>query len=45
MGKRSRGHPRNRLRDEVLKNIRVLGVKNWTKMVVVDRSVWHDLVD
>ena len=28
MGKRSSGHPRNRWRDEVLKNIRVLGVKN-----------------
>jgi hypothetical protein len=29
-GKRSRGHQRNRWQDEVLKDIRVLGVKNWT---------------
>jgi hypothetical protein len=43
MGKRSRGQPRNRWRDEVLKDIRVFGVKNWTK-VVVDRSAWHDVV-
>jgi len=40
VGKRSRGHPRNRWRDD----IRVLGVKNWTK-VVMDRLVWHDLVE
>jgi len=40
VGKRSRGNPRNRWRDD----IRVLDVKNWTK-VVMDRSVWHDLVE
>ena len=28
MGKRSRGHPRNRWWDEVLRGIRVLDVKN-----------------
>jgi hypothetical protein len=44
MGRRSRGHPRNRWRDEVLKDVRVLGVKNWTKAVMV-RSVWHDVVE
>jgi hypothetical protein len=36
MGERSRGRPKNRWWDEVLKDIRVLGVKNWTK-VVMDR--------
>jgi hypothetical protein len=44
MGKRTKGHPRNRRQDEVLKDIRVLGVKNWTK-VVMDRTAWHDLVE
>jgi hypothetical protein len=44
VGKRSRGHQRYRWRDEVLKDVRVLGVKNWTK-VVMDRSIWHDLVE
>jgi hypothetical protein len=44
MGKRSRGHPRNRWWDEVLKDIRVFYVKNWTK-VVMDRWAWHDLVE
>ena len=29
--------------DEVLKDIGVMGVKNWTK-VVLDRSAWHDLM-
>jgi len=41
--KRSREGPRNRWQDEVLKDIRVLGVKNWPK-VVIDRAAWHDLV-
>jgi hypothetical protein len=41
--KRSRGRQRNGWQDEVLKDIRVLGVKNWTQLVI-DRSVWHDLV-
>jgi hypothetical protein len=44
MGKSSRGRPRNRLRDVDLKDIRVLFVKNWTK-VVMDRSTWHELVE
>ena len=43
MGKRSRGHPRNRWQDEVLQDIRVLGVKNWTN-VVMDRLAWHDMM-
>jgi hypothetical protein len=43
VGKRSRGRPRNRWRLEVLKDIRVLGVKNW-KEVEMDRAAWHDLV-
>jgi hypothetical protein len=44
VGKRSRGYPRNIWWDEVLKDIRVLDVKNWTK-VVKDRWTWHDLVE
>jgi hypothetical protein len=35
------GRPRNRWRDEVLKDIRVLGVKYLTK-VVMDRCAWHE---
>jgi len=42
--KRSRGGPRNRWQEEVLKDIRVLCVKNWP-MVVMDRAAWHDLVE
>lgn len=45
MGERSRGCPTNRWWDEVRKDIRVLGMKNWTKVVVMDRSTWHDLVE
>jgi len=37
MGKRSRGRPRNRWREEVLKDIRV--------QVVMDRWAWHELVE
>jgi len=44
MGNRSKGHPRNRWQDEVLKDIGVLGVKKWTKMVM-DRTAWHYLVE
>jgi hypothetical protein len=44
IGKISRGRPRNRWREKVLKDIRVSGVKNWTT-VVMDRSAWHDLVE
>jgi hypothetical protein len=44
MGKRSRGRPRNRWREEVLKDIRVQVVKNWTK-VVMYRWAWHELVE
>jgi len=44
MVKRSRGGPRNRWQDEVLKNIKILCVKNWPK-VVMDRAAWHDLVE
>jgi hypothetical protein len=43
MGKRS-GQPRSRWRDNILTDIRVLVVKNWTK-VAMDRSAWHDLVE
>ena len=31
-------------RDEVLKDIRVMAVKNWTK-VVMDKLAWHDLME
>ena len=37
VGKGSIGRPRNRWGDEFLKDIRVLGVKYWTK-VVMDRQ-------
>jgi hypothetical protein len=43
VGKRSKGRPRSIWWDEVLKDIRVLVVKYWTK-VVTERSVWYDLV-
>jgi len=43
MGKTSRGRPRNRWRDSVLKDTRQLVVKNWTK-VVTDKSAWLALV-
>jgi hypothetical protein len=44
VGKRSRGHQRYKWRDEVLKDIRALGVEK------LDRggdktSIWHDLVE
>jgi hypothetical protein len=42
--KRLKGHPRNTWRNEVLKDIRVLGLKNWTK-VMMDRVAWYDLVE
>jgi hypothetical protein len=44
MVRRSRGGPRNRWQYEILKDIRVLGVKNWPKLVM-DRAAWHDLVE
>jgi len=34
IGKRSRGLPRNRWREEVPKDIRVLGVKNWKEVAM-----------
>jgi len=42
MGERSRGCPRNRLQIEVLKDIRVLGVRNWTRVVITVRPglIW-----
>jgi len=44
MGERSRGRPRNRWQVEVLKDIRVLGVRNWTR-VVMDSLAWPHLVE
>jgi hypothetical protein len=44
MRKSSGGQPRNRRRDKVLQDIRVVAVKNWT-IVAMDRSAWHDLVE
>jgi hypothetical protein len=43
VGKRSRGHQRYRWRDEVLKDVRVLGVKKWTKVVITHQSgmIWR----
>ena len=43
IGKRSRGRPKNRWWEKFLKDIGVLGAKNWTT-VVMDRSAWHGLV-
>jgi hypothetical protein len=43
MGKRSRGHPKNRSWDDVLKDMRIVDVKNWTK-VVMDSWAWHDIL-
>jgi hypothetical protein len=43
MGKISRGRPRNRWTDEVLKDTRAMGVKN-RKKVAMDRPAWHDLM-
>jgi hypothetical protein len=42
VGKRSRGRQSYRWQDEVLKDIRVLGVKNWTKVVITHQSgmIW-----
>jgi hypothetical protein len=45
MGNRSRGRPRNRWQDEVLKDIRVLCVQIWTKVVTMDRTAQRDLVE
>jgi len=41
---RSRERPRNRWRDSVLKDIRILVVKNWTKMAV-DKPARLDLLE
>jgi len=43
-GNRSRGRPRYRWREKVLKDMGVLGVKNGTT-VVMDRSAWYDMVE
>jgi len=43
-GNRSRGRPGNRWWEKVLKDMRVMGVKNWTT-VVMDRSAWYDMVE
>jgi hypothetical protein len=44
MGKSLGGQPRNRWRDNVLQDIRVVGVNIWTK-VAMDTSAWHCLVE
>lgn len=43
VGKKLRERPRNRRRDEVLKDIRVISLKKWTKLVK-GRLTWHDPV-
>jgi hypothetical protein len=43
IGMRSKGCPKNRWKDEVLKGLNKLKVKNWTYLVK-DRKAWYELV-
>jgi hypothetical protein len=43
IGMRSKGHPKNRWKDDVLKDLNKLKVKNWT-YVIKDRKAWYELV-
>jgi hypothetical protein len=40
---RSKGHPKNRWGDDVLRGLKKLKVKNWT-CLVPDRKLWYELV-
>jgi hypothetical protein len=43
IGMKSKGHPKNRWRDEVLNDLKKLGVMNWT-CLVKDRKAWYELI-
>jgi hypothetical protein len=43
IGKRSKGHPKNRRKDEVLNDLKKLKVKNCTYLFK-DRKAWYELV-
>jgi len=42
-GTRRRGRPRKTWKDEVERNLQVLGVRRWRKLVM-DRKKWKDIV-
>jgi len=42
-GKRRRGTPRKRWREEVERDLQVLGVRRWSELVA-DRKKWKDIV-
>ena len=42
-GTRRRGRPRKRWKDEVERDLQVLGVRKWTELVA-DRKKWKDIV-
>jgi len=42
-GMRRRGRPRKRWKEEVERDLQVLGVRSWRE-VVVDRKKWKDIV-
>jgi len=41
--KRRRGRPRKRLKEEVERDLQVLGVRRWRELVA-DRKKWKDIV-
>ena len=42
-GTRRRGRPRKGLKEEVERDLQVLGVRRWTELVA-DRKKWKDIV-
>jgi len=42
-GTRRRGRPRKRCKEEVERDLRVLGVRRWRELVA-DRKKWKDIV-
>jgi len=42
-GKRRRGRPRKRWKEEVERDLQVLGVRRWSELVA-DRKKWKDIV-
>ena len=42
-GTRRRGRPRTRLKEEVERDLQVLGVRRWRELVA-DRKKWKDIV-
>jgi hypothetical protein len=43
IGMRSKEHPKNSWKDEVLNDLKKLKVKNWT-VLIKDRKVWYELM-